>query len=311
MGFGPRCIRKVWEWRASAVVFSLALCLAHSAAAQDFDTLYGPTPIFDDGRLLATGGVTALGGGAGGGLADWAVIDGYGSPDSAGITASATRVDLRSYTLSSLGAAAGLRNRVELSYAWLDFDTGKTGERLGLGNGYRFDVQGFGAKLRLTGDLVYDQDSWMPQTAIGVQVLANNRGSLLRALGARSAVGADFYLAATKLFLAPGILADATLRLTRANQFGILGFGGPRNNGYRPEFEGSLAWLAQRNIALGAEYRTAPDNLTFARQDPAYDLFAAWFAGKHASVTLAYVALGSIATFARQNGLYVSLQVGL
>jgi hypothetical protein len=289
----------------------LAMCVMHRAAAQDFQTVYSPTPLLDDGRLLATGGVTALGGAAGGGLASWAVIDGYGSDDSAGVTANATRIDLRSYTLTGLGAAVGLRDRVELSYDYLDFDTGSTGTQLGLGSGYSFAVQNFGAKLRLAGNLVYDQNSWMPQTAIGVQVMENNRGSLVRALGATSAVGADFYLAATKLFLGPGILADATLRLTRANQFGILGFGGNLDNGYSPEFEGSLAWLAQRNIALGGEYRTAPNNLAFAKQTPAFDLFAVWFAGKHASVTLAYVSLGPIATIPNQTGVYLSLQIGL
>jgi hypothetical protein len=267
--------------------------------------------VFDDGRLLGTGGVTALGGAAGGGLATWAVIGGYGSRDSAGISVDATRIYLRNFDLTSFGVAAGVHDRVEISYAWLGFNTGATGASLGLGRNYRFGVQSFGAKLRLTGNLLYDQATWMPQTAIGVQVIENNRGSLLHALGARDAVGADYYIAATKLFLADAILVDTTVRFTRANQFGILGFGGPRSNGYHPEFEGSLAWLVRRNLALGGDFRTAPNNLAFAKQTNAYDVFAAWFVNKHATLTLAYVDLGPIATIPNQRGVDISLQLDL
>lgn len=37
---------------------------------------------------------------------------------------------------------------------------------------------------------------------------------------------ADFYLSATKVILSKSLLLNATVRLTKANQFGILGFGG-------------------------------------------------------------------------------------
>lgn len=41
-----------------------------------------------------------------------------------------------------------------------------------------------------------------------------------------------------------------------------------------------------------------------------FSAFAAWFAGHHLSVTLAYVDLGEIANQGRQSGVYLSLQAG-
>ena len=100
------------------------------------------------------------------------------------------------------------------------------------------------------------------------------------------------------------------MRATRANQFGILGFGGDRGGGYSAQFEGSAAYLVTRHLAVGAEIRSKPDNLGFAREGTAYDVFAAYFLSKNLSATLAFVALGPIARQGDQNGIYVSLQTG-
>jgi hypothetical protein len=89
-----------------------------------------------------------------------------------------------------------------------------------------------------------------------------------------------------------------------------LGFGGDRKSGYSTEFEGSAAFLLTRKWAIGAEYRTKPDNLGFAHEDNAADVFVAWFINKHLSLTVAYVDLGRIALQGKQNGAYMSLQAG-
>ena len=138
----------------------------------------------------------------------------------------------------------------------------------------------------------------------------NDRGNLVRALGAKSDHGTDFYLSATKLFLAQSLLVNATARATKANQFGLLGFGGDKKSSYSTEFEGSLAYLLRRDLAIGVEYRTKPDNLSFAHEDDAWDIFAAWFINKNLSATVAYVDLGDIALQTKQRGLYLSLQTG-
>ena len=59
------------------------------------------------------------------------------------------------------------------------------------------------------------------------------------------------WLAATKLVLDQSLLLNATLRATRANQMGLLGFGGDQGDSVRlmPEF--SVAYLLDRKLALG------------------------------------------------------------
>ena len=282
-------------WVASALV-----ALASPARADPFES----------GRLLATSGVSQLEGAGGGGLVPWALITGYGTRDAIGANVHGTAVRSPDFTLGSTGVAMGLYDRLELSYAHEWFDTGQAGRRLGIGQGYTFNLDIVGAKIRLFGDAVYDQDRFLPQVSVGTQLKASSDQAVLHAIGAKSAQGADFYLAATKLFLAESLLLNATIRLTKANQFGLLGFGGDRGAGYKPEFEGSAAYLLTRTLAVGAELRTKPDNLGFAREDRAVDAFVAYFLSKTVSATLAYVGLGSIARQSGQNGVYLSLQLG-
>nr|WP_321985596.1 DUF3034 family protein [uncultured Lichenicoccus sp.] len=269
-----------------------------------------PANAQESGRLLATSGVTEVEGAGGGGLAPWALITGYGTRDAIGATAHGTFVGLSDFGLAAAGASIGLYDRLELSYSHDWFDTGAAGGRLGLGRGYQFNLNVAGAKLRLVGDAVYDQDSWLPEISVGTQFKAADEHAVLKAVGASSPDGVDFYIAATKLFLAESLLVNATVRATKANQFGLLGFGGDRDNGYSAEFEGSAALLLTRRLAVGAEFRSKPDNLRFAGEGDAYDIFGAFFLNKHLSATLAYVDLGRIARQGDQRGWYLSLQAG-
>jgi hypothetical protein len=267
--------------------------------------------MFDEGKLLATGGVSNVEGAGGGGLATWALITGYGTRDGLGLDAHTTYISLPAYSLTSWGVAAGLWDRVEVSYARQHFDTGSIGAALGLGHGYAFDQDIYGAKVKVFGDAVYNQDSWVPQIAVGAQYKQNDQGLVTHLVGAKSANGVDYYVAATKVLLEDSLLLDATVRATRANQFGLLGFGGDKDSGYSPEFEGSAAYLFSRKFALGAEYRTKPSNLGIAQEDDSWDVFAAYFLCKNLSLTVAYVDLGNIVIANHQNGLYLSAQAAL
>lgn len=286
----------------SAVLLCVLLAPASVAPAR--------LPPFESGKLLATAGISQLEGAGGGGLAPWATITGYGTRDAIGGNVHGTVVRVSDYTLASFGAAVGLYDRVELSYARHVFDTRKAGLSLGLGAGFTLRQDVFGAKVRLFGDAVYDQASLLPQVAVGVQYKVNDRRDVVRAVGAKDARGADFYLSATKLFLSESLLLNATVRMTRANQLGLLGFGGDRNDGYRPEVEASAALMLSRNVVVGAEYRTKPDNLRFAGESDWFDAFIAYFPTKNVSATLAYVNLGSIAQRKNQSGVFASIQVG-
>jgi len=263
-----------------------------------------------DGKLLLTGAVTNVEGAAGGGLATWALIGGNETDAGIGASVNVTQVELSDFGLTGFGAKIGLFDRVELSYQKHRFDTNAPGAALGLGRDFTFHQQIFGAKLRLLGDAVYDQDKLLPQISIAVQHKRADRGAVIRAIGGKKANGTDVVVSATKVVLSHSLVLNGAARLTRANQFGLLGFGGDRRSGSTVQYEGSAGWLASRKLLIGGEYRTKPDNLGFAQEDDAFDLFAAYAVNRHLTVTAAYVDLGDIATVKSQRGVFLSLQTG-
>ena len=284
---------------ATIVVGATGAVTVH-AQSNDFTT---------SSKLLLTGGITNIEGSAGGGLTPWAVIGGYGTRDQIGANAFVTNVRSKDYELRTGGALIGIYDRVELSFAQQKFDTREVGGLLGLGNGYKFTQKVYGAKVKVAGDAVLEQDSWLPQIAMGFQRKENDRGDLLHALGIKNDKGTDYYVSATKLFLAQSVLLNGTVRFTKANQTGILGFGTNARDKYDAVFEGSAAWLLRKDLAVGAEFRQKPDHLPF-KEDNWYDVFIAWAPTKNVSVTLAYADLGNIVIKDKQKGTYLSLQVG-
>ena len=262
----------------------------------------------EGGKMLLTGGVSSVEGSAGGGLATWSLIAGNETNAGIGAKVHATYVALPEFDLATGGVAVGFRDRVELSYARQVFDTRKAGATLGLGRGFKFSQDVYGLKVRLIGDAVYDQDRALPQIAIGVQHKRANRGAIVTAIGGRHHAGTDFYVAATKVLLSQSLVLSGTVRFTKANQFGLLGFGGDRSDTYRPQVEGSAAVMLARNVVVGAEFRSKPSNLSFAREQNGADLFAAWSVSRHVALTAAYADLGDIATVRKQRGLFLSVQ---
>jgi hypothetical protein len=260
-------------------------------------------------KLLLTAGVSNIEGAAGGGLTPWAVIAGYGTTEQVGGNLFVTNVRANDYNLRVTGAAVGFYDRFELSFAEQKFDTRAVGGALGLGNGFTFTQKIIGAKVKVFGDAVLEQDSWVPQVSVGLMHKTNDRGALLRALGIRDDKGTDVYVSATKLYLNSSILVNGTLRYTKANQIGILGFGTNAKNKYSAQAEGSVAMLLRKDLAIGAEFRQKPDNLPF-KEDAWVDVFIAYAPTKNFSVTLAYVDLGNIVIKDKQKGTYLSVQVG-
>ena len=293
---------------------------AHAQASAAVTPPQGPSarsapssPALGNGKLLLTGGVSSIDGAAGGGLSPWAVIGSYATQGELGATAFVTHASTQDYALTAYGAAIGLLDRVELSIARQEFNASVVVP----GTTLQLDI--VGVKLRVAGDAVLDADTLMPQVAVGAQFKHVKPGpavgGVLDSVDAKRS-GIDLYLSATKLFLAQGVLVNGTLRATKSNQNGLLGFGSADRSGYsgysiKPEL--SLAWLLRRNLAIGAEVRFKPNNLAFAGapfEEQAWkDLFVAWAPTKNVSVTAAYVDLGNIVGHQHQTGGYVSLQL--
>ncbi|WP_423680414.1 MULTISPECIES: DUF3034 family protein [unclassified Undibacterium] len=269
----------------------------------------------DSGKFLATAGVRQVEGAGGGGVVPWALITSYGTEDSYGANAYLTMLSTQDYRLKSYGVAVGLFDKLELSLGKQEF----TGSKVPLDKlTLQQDIAGI--KLRISGDLIADQDNWNPQLAIGA-MLKHHQGvqgldalgvSNVRQLGAKSDTGVDYYASASKLFLAQSLLVNGTLRMTKANQMGLLGFGGDKKDQYQVMPEASVAYLLNRKLVAGLEYRRKPNNLSIDNEKAYYDAFVAWFPNKTTSLTLAYANLGDITVFnpKSQRGWYVSVQVG-
>ncbi|MDI1300195.1 DUF3034 family protein [Methylotenera sp.] len=308
----------------ATVVSTITLGVSFSSSTTQAETY--------SNKLLLTGGVSQVEGAAGGGLTPWAVIGGYGTNNEIGGNVHYTYAKTNDFQLDTYGVTLGFYDRFELSVAQQSFDVrdlrGKVKAGLGADAIGRDEVEQtiIGAKVRVLGEAVLDANSWIPQVAVGMQYKKNHDGDFVTGgvIGAKKDHGVDFYVAATKLLLDKNLLLNGTVRMTKANQFGLLGFGGDRHDSYSPELELSAAYLLAKNLAVGAEYRTKPHNLDNTvggavdlKEDDAFDVFVAYAPSKNISLTVAYVNLGNIATvnavganYGKQDSVYLSAQIG-
>jgi len=287
--------------RAHSTLFLATLTLVIFSIVASLDANAGD-------RLLGTGGVAQVEGAGGGGLTPWALITGYGTKDQIGASGFYTQARTQGgFEMGIAGVAVGLNNNVEISASQLHFDLGNTVP------GQSIKLTTLGLKTRLFGDAIYDQNSWVPQVALGIQLKHNEDFDVPSALGARKSTGVDIYLAATKLFLnavaGRNLLVNFTLQATKANQFGILGFGGDNADHYKLQPAMSVALMLRDDFLLGFEYRAKPDNLSSFKEDDAKDIFIAWFPYRNLSLTAAYLDLGNIANKDSQRAYWLSGQV--
>lgn len=355
--------RKIWV--ACAVGTALAASPLIASAA------IGQASLFGMGRILGTGAVTAVDGAAGGGINPWAVISGYGTNQQIGTTAFYSHVMLSNYNLDDYGASVGLFNRIELSFARQSFSLGNTGQVLDnrilnaavqpnnpfpygtsttaalaadkafsggpafFGSNYDLNQDIVGLKVRLFGNIVYDQNWWEPQVSVGIDYHHSEMPKDLADTLHVTRNAMSYYLSATKVWL-HGLfglttLADVNIQVTNANQQGLLGFGGVNGMGYKVLPAASVGVFLNRHVVLGGEYRDMPQNQLIAASGTVVtppgnvplhlgtvgdavsktsawkDVYVAWFPYKQLSLTAAYVNLGTIATEKNQSGLYLSL----
>ncbi len=262
--------------------------------------ILSPVGMAATGKLIGTAGLNMIEGSGGGGIVPWATLAGYDSQDQTSANAFYTQVNVDDFRLDVLGASVSLYDRVEFSVAQHRFDVEPLSTEI------KQDI--YGVKYRVYGDVVYSQ--W-PQISVGVQYKKLDDGAIAAAVGAEDAEsGTDFYVAATKVHLGAfwgyNMVWNTTLRATKANQTGLLGFGHVDDDDYDLMFEGSFGVLLSRHLAIGVEYRQKPDNLGLG-EDDWKDIFIAWIPSKQVNVTLAYAKLGSIAGIPDQNGLYLSI----
>ncbi len=280
--------------------------LAISGKLIALNLLTSSLAIAGDGKIIATAGLTQIEGSGGGGLVPWASLSGYDTRDQYSIGAYNTQVNVDDFRLQSWGLTTGFFDRVEVSFAQqvLDLTSSSTGGDI------RQNI--FGLKARLYGDVIY---SYWPQVSLGLQYKTLLDEGVAQSVNADNTDnGTDIYLAMTKVHL--GLICgynfvwSVNFRATKANEMGLLGFGGPDNKSYEIMTEASAGVLLNQHLAVGLEYRQKPDNLGL-KEDDWKDAFITYIPNKNMSLTLAWAELGTIAGAKDQNGWYVSLNASL
>ncbi|MDO8344664.1 MAG: DUF3034 family protein [Cellvibrio sp.] len=259
-------------------------------------------------RLLATGGASTIEGAAGGGIVPMAVLAGYGAQEEQSAVAFGSYVDTGDYQLEVVGGSWSWRNRIELSFAQQKLTHDSLTAALSLPTN-SISQRIISVKVRVAGDLIYTP---MPQISVGMQHKKNLDFLVPGAVGAKKESGTDVNVTATKLILGGffnrNVLLNANLRYTNANQTGLVGFGGDKNDDKELLPEISAGVLLNRHWLVGTEYRQKPDNLSFIKEDDWQTAFIGWFPNKRIALVAAYVDLGEVATFKNQTGWYLSLQ---
>lgn len=260
-----------------------------------------------DGKILATAGLSQVEGSGGGGLVPWATLAGYDSQDETAASFFMSDVNVSDFRMTSIGVATSFYDRVELSYAQQTFvlpeslisGLSLTSEQI------KQDIVGL--KVRLYGDAVY---SAYPQVSAGLQYKQLDSDTVASKVGAKTDSGTDFYVAATKVHLGAvagyNLVWNVAARATKANEMGLLGYGGSENNSYQVMMEGSVGLLLSPNWVVGMEYRQKPNNLSIVEDDWT-DVFVSYLPNKNVNITAAYVDLGTVATKKDQKGIYLSM----
>ena len=256
---------------------------------------FAPGAQSGDGKLLATSGLLGIEGSAGGGITPWAVLGSYAEAEEFGFSGAFSNTSLRDYRLSTSALAFGVGNRVEFSAAQ---------QRFALPGNAQLSQIVFGAKLRVSGDLIFGR---APQLALTLQHKRHQDITLLNALGVQQSTGTDVVFSAAKLWLNGALgrntLINLNLRRSSAQETGLLGF----HDDAKWLAEGAVAILPNRFWAIGAEFRQKP-NFDGAAESHWRDVFIAWFPKKGVSAALAHVNLGTIAGRKSQTGFFITLQ---
>lgn len=263
---------------------------------------------------LAQAVPTNVEGAAGGGLVPMALMHPQGP------LVSYTHLNTQDFRIQSIAVGGTIADRAEISLGHLMTNVPDTYNGLD-GNSNSINVNTLGLKVK-----VLDMSDAMPQVAIGLQHKSSS-GKLLDTLQTAGFIssksGTDLYAVATKV-VGKGVVLNGVLRATKANQMGILGFGGGTQAGGKSSYslvpEVSVGYFLTDSVIVGGEYRGKPNNISNAvfgiKEEGAYTLFAAYLVNKNMAVTAAYANLGQVGATpaalgrgsSKQSGLYLQLQ---
>ena len=239
---------------------------------------------------------------------------------------SATYVNARQKSVTSLSVSETLFQRVELGFGASRFDTGSLRSDVltyaGANTGTD-DVWLFNLNARFLALKEGEFNLPLPAITVGVHGKYNdgigginrNLGGLLDTIGYRRDYGVDFTVTATKSFSIYGhpLILTVGGRASQGAQLGYLGFGGS----YKFTVEGSVVFGVTDWLFVAAEYRQKPDPYSrvsaggktlIGGEDDWWTVGAAFLLDKHTTLTVGYGHFGRLLNTKENTAWAVSLK---
>jgi len=233
------------------------------------------------------------------------------TPDGVGLPSAAyTFVNLGTKEMHVVSFSQTFLERFEFGYAFQHLDTGSLHDDLrdaGLNMGERYvGLHHFNFRAMLLEENSFDLP--LPAVTAGVHFKFNEEmdsidrslGGAFTNIGYSDDFGIDYTLTATKMFpkLAAGrpLILTGGLRLSRAAQLGLLGFG----DDYKATFEGSVACMPLDQLCLAYEYRMKNNpyhkiNGLVEEEHDWHAFSANWIVNDRVTITGLYGMFGNIA----------------
>jgi hypothetical protein len=211
--------------------------------------------------------------------------------------------------LAALTVTETLWDRLELGYAWDNFDMGDLPQDIERATSIRIrdhavDMHNFNARVCLVKDGEFDQP-WLPAITLGGHYKLNDTledidadlMGTLTGIGIAEHDGFDYTLSLTKMvtFLPRPLLLNATVRATEAAHIGLLGF----TDDYEVVVEGSVCALLTDRFILAGEYRQKPDEYDaipglVGGEDDWWTICAGYIVNDHMTISGGYAHFGEL-----------------
>ena len=247
-----------------------------------------------------------------------------GCPDWLGLPSVAyTFWNIGSKELHVVSVTQPFLKRFEFGYAYMNLDTGslfRDVRKAGLDMGERHvGLHHFNLRAMLLEENSFDLP--LPALTAGIHFKYNdamddidrNLGGAFTNIGYDDNFGIDYTLTATKMFpkLAFGrpVILTGGLRLSKAAQLGLLGFG----DEYRASFEGSVAYLPIDQLCLAYEYRMKRNPYReipglVEDEDDWHAISASWIINDHLTLTGVLGVVGNVVNAREYSTLGVQLK---
>jgi hypothetical protein len=231
--------------------------------------------------------------------------------------------------LLALTGTETLGGRLELGYGYDRFDTGTLDGDILKATGVDVDhkhvaLQSYNARVLIIKENDYGTN-WLPAITAGVQYkknsgieeIDNKLGGALTSIGLDSSDGEDYFVTATKAFVADWtfghpLIVSAGARNSSAAQLGFLGFSDHRTT----TFEGNVVYIPTSWLLVAYEYRQKGDpyrriGKLVGPEDDWQAVDVSWLINSHATLVAGWGIFGNVVNTKEDGAWFLQLKYEL